>query len=256
MNKSEIYDALMTVSNLFGLSSEKDEWTKITQQYIQVHSLIEKYSNKKDVVKKKYFSWQSNDTPKQKIAFTVEFFPEEGKYHFTGHRNCGVKQSPKETDKDGVICPTCKKKLTIGVMHRVEQLAHKDRPEVFRAKERPPFKNLVPLLEILAESLGSPVGSERVAQEYRRLIDLFGSEIVILLKTPIADLEKQAISRVAEGIKKVREGDIVIEPGFDGVYGVVKIWPGQKKARSQGGSQSAKPEKSVKQAGGQVRLFE
>jgi len=70
MNKSEIYDALMTVSNLFGLSSEKDEWTKITQQYIQVHSLIEKYSNKKDVVKKKYFSWQSNDTPKQKIAFT------------------------------------------------------------------------------------------------------------------------------------------------------------------------------------------
>jgi PHP family Zn ribbon phosphoesterase len=198
------------------------------------------------------------------IAFTIEFFPEEGKYHFTGHRNCGVKQSPAETAKEGIICSHCKEKLTIGVMHRVEQLAHKGRPEDFKANGRPPFKNLVPLLEILAESLGSPVGSERVAQEYRRLIGLFGSEIGILLKTPIADLERQAISRVAEGIKKVREGDIVIEPGFDGVYGVVKIWPVSSKTSSRGGSSNgsrggtpgAKPKQSPKQAGGQIDLFE
>jgi len=202
---------------------------------------------------------------KARIAFTAEFFPEEGKYHFTGHRNCGVKQSPKETAKDGVICPKCKKKLTIGVMHRVEQLADKDRPEGFKPKGRPPFKNLVPLLEILAESLGSPINSERVVQEYKRLISLFGSEMAILLKTPIVDLEKQATYRVAEGIKKVREGDIIIKPGFDGVYGTVRIWPAGIATRSVAGSpvspkgsagRQKQKVKIVPQAEGQTGLFD
>ena len=204
---------------------------------------------------------------KASIALTIEFFPEEGKYHFTGHRNCGVKQSPNETAKEGIICPRCKKKLTIGVMHRVEQLADKDRPEGFKQRNRPPFRNLVPLLEILAESLGSPVGSERVIQEYKRLIGLFGSEMAILLKTPIAEFEKHAPPRVAEGIKKMREGDIIIEPGFDGVYGKVKIWPARNASRSDAGGpassdtnqsevQTAKPKKSLNQASGQTSLFE
>ena len=188
---------------------------------------------------------------KQKIAFTIEFFPEEGKYHFTGHRNCGVKQSPSETASSSIICPNCKKKLTIGVMHRVEQLASKNRPESFNPKNRPGYKKLVPLLEILAESLGKPASSPKTLEEYRRLINTFGSEVAILLKTPISDLEKETeATRVAEGIRKVREGDIIIDPGFDGVYGVVKIW-----SREMPENKSKGEILNSKQAIGQLDLF-
>jgi len=202
-----------------------------------------------------------------KIAFTVEFFPEEGKYHFTGHRNCNVRHSPDQTAKLGIICPQCKKKLTIGVMHRVEELADKNRREGFDPKNRPPFKRLVPLLEIIAESLGAPVKSNKVAEEYKKLVDHFGSEMAVLLKAQAPDLEKAvSIQRIVEGIKKVREGDIVVEPGFDGVYGVVKIWPTRNASRSVAGGPGRKgtkiserqklPTESEKQAEGQIGLFE
>jgi len=192
---------------------------------------------------------------KQKIALTVEFFPEEGKYHFTGHRSCGVRHSPAETAKLGIICPQCKKKLTIGVMHRVEELAEKSRKEGYNPKNRPPFKRLVPLLEILAESFGSPVNSSKVVEEYERLTNNFGSEMNVLLKTQLPDLEKVAsIPRIGEGIRRVRSGDIVVEPGFDGVYGKVKIWP----TAAKGENQVRKPpdNSSQKQAEGQVGLFD
>ena len=162
----------------------------------------------------------------QKIKMTLEFFPEEGKYHFTGHRNCNVRHSPTETAKEGIICPQCKKKLTIGVMHRVGQLASKDRAEDFDPKNRPPFRRMVPLLEILAESLNQKAVSPKVYEVYKQLISKFGSEFSVLLKTPTEDLELATSSpRLAQGIDKVRRGDIVVEPGYDGVYGVVKIWP-------------------------------
>ncbi len=158
----------------------------------------------------------------QKIAYTVEFYPEEGKYHFTGHRSCGVIQSPEETKKLGKICPVCGKKLTVGVMYRVEELAK--RPSDYKPKTRPPYKMLVPLQEILAESMKSGVSSQKVGHEYERLTAEFSSELEVLLNVPVEELKKIAGERTTEGIDKVRKGDIVVEPGYDGVFGIVKIW--------------------------------
>ncbi|MCH7541391.1 DNA helicase UvrD [Patescibacteria group bacterium] len=189
---------------------------------------------------------------RQKISLTIEFFPEEGKYHFTGHRNCKVRHSPEDTANIGVICPNCKKKLTVGVMHRVEQLADKNRPENFQMSHRPQFKRLVPLLEILAEATGVQVGSNKVHEEYRKLVGHFGSEMNILLKAQQTDLEKaSSVYRIVEGIDKVRKGDIVVEPGYDGVFGVVRIWPRGEEDR---GDPRTRSETIVKQADGQDRL--
>ena len=161
---------------------------------------------------------------KEKISKTIEFFPEEGKYHFTGHRTCGICHSPEETDKLGIICPRCSRKLTVGVMHRVNQLADPERPEGFKAS-RPAFQSMVPLQEILAEALGSPVTSEKVKDEYFKLVDFFGNEMFVLLKATIPEIEKVSENfRIAQGIDKVRKGDIKLDPGFDGVYGVVNVW--------------------------------
>ncbi len=171
-----------------------------------------------------------------KIDYTIEFYPEEGKYHYTGHRNCKVVYSPNETRKMGTICPVCGKPLTVGVMSRVEELGKieietesiKDKFGVRwikdKRKERPGYVMLVPLLEILSEALGSGVGSQTVLLEYDKLINTFGSEFAILLETKLADIEKIAGTKVMDGISKVRSGDIVIEPGYDGVFGKVRIW--------------------------------
>jgi PHP family Zn ribbon phosphoesterase len=187
---------------------------------------------------------KGNDT---KISYTIEFYPEEGKYHFTGHRNCNFVQDPKQTKENGDICPVCKKPLTVGVMHRVEELAlnHKLPPEVSKTnpngvkwildpnKKHPPFVKLVPLNEIVAESLHSTVASQKVKDLFDSLCQKFGSEIQVLLKTSIQDLQKEAGERIAEGVEKVRKGDIVILPGFDGQYGIVKIWDDKKTTEKQ-----------------------
>jgi len=192
--------------------------------------------------------------PAPKISFTIEFFPEEGKYHYTGHRNCNVRHSPSETARQGIICPNCKKKLTIGVMHRVEELAEKQRKEAFKSDSRPPFIRLVPLLEIIAESLEKQIYSSKVQDEFNNLIKKVGSEIDILLNAKLADIDKATtVFRIVEGIKKVREGNIIVEPGYDGVYGVVKIW-NDKKLNESGKNQ--KKESEEKQAEGQVGLFD
>ena len=167
----------------------------------------------------------------RKIAYTIEFYPEEGKYHFTGHRNCGIRQSPEETSRLGEICPVCGKHLTVGVMHRVEQLAARElKTDDFGVRwigyeERPPYVMSVPLLEILAESLETTVGSQKAISEYKNLTANFGGEFGVLLNAETSEIAKTSGSRVAEGIKKVRGGDIVVEPGYDGVFGTVKIWP-------------------------------
>ena len=163
---------------------------------------------------------------KFKIGYTIEFYPEEGKYHFTGHRNCNFVQSPGQTRDSGNICPVCNKPLTIGVMHRVEELANnhlvpkessKLNPNGVKwvldpNKKHPPFVKLVPLNEILAESLFSTVSSGKVMVLFDTLCKTFGSELNVLLRVPIKDIEKEAGERVAEGIGKVRKGDIVILP--------------------------------------------
>jgi len=175
---------------------------------------------------------------KLRISYTIEFYPEEGKYHFSGHRNCGVRQSPEETRRLGETCPVCGKRLTIGVMHRVEKLANRSpKGQISNDKfgvswirnedqiSRPPYVMLVPLLEILSESFNSNIESLKVIYEYKKLTENFGGEIKVLMETEIEEIAKISGSKVAEGIKKVRAGDIVFEPGYDGVYGVIKIWP-------------------------------
>ena len=143
---------------------------------------------------------------KEKIAATVEFFPEEGKYHFTGHRNCNIRHSPEETEKLGINCPKCGRGLTVGVMHRVEQLAEKDRPQSYKAPGRPSYKMMVPLLEILSEAIGAPVTSDRTKDEHENLIKKFGSEMTVLLKAKVSELDEATTNpRIAEAIKKVRE---------------------------------------------------
>jgi PHP family Zn ribbon phosphoesterase len=117
---------------------------------------------------------------RKKILFTVEFFPEEGKYHYDGHRNCGVIFSPPETKNHHSLCPKCQKKLTVGVMHRVEELA--DRPEGFMPRNAIPFIHTLPLEEIIAEALETRGGTKRVETEYDRLVEKGGSEFRILLE--------------------------------------------------------------------------
>lgn len=158
----------------------------------------------------------------QKIAYTIEFYPEEGKYHYTGHRKCAVKQTPQQTKKLGETCPVCGKKLTVGVMHRVEKLA--SRSDNYQPSKRPKYKMLVPLAEIIAEAKNVGVSSLGVLNEYNCLTDYFGSEFKVLLEVPVAAIAKIGGERIAEGINKVRKGDIFIDPGYDGVYGRVKIW--------------------------------
>jgi len=169
---------------------------------------------------------------KQEIAYTIEFYPEEGKYHWTGHRACDVKQSPEQTAKLGTTCPVCGKKLTIGVMQRVEQLSSRSLDEVVGEKDhliksklnRPPYFMIVPLLEILAEVTGNASSSQTVESLYEQMIAKFGSEMEILLKTPVEFLSQSFSERVGEAIEKVRQGQISVDPGYDGVFGTVKIW--------------------------------
>lgn len=192
----------------------------------------------------------------EKISMTIEFFPEEGKYHFTGHRNCGVKHSPSETDKYGMVCPKCSRKLTVGVMHRVEQLAEKERPEGYKKSGRPSYKKLVPLLEILSGALGVPVTSEKVKKEFENLVGKFNSEMSVLLKASVKDIDgATTFPRISEAIRKVREGDIVVEPGFDGVFGTVKIWSASGRPNRDGPKRSTNQSRIKVKAKGQIDLF-
>lgn len=177
------------------------------------------------------------------ISYTIEFYPEEGKYHYTGHRACGVRQTPEETRKKGAICPVCGKPLTVGVMHRVDDLAVRNDTETGLSvvantrfgidavmygssvfPKRPPFVMQVPLVEIISEAIGSPVTSPKVDLPYKRLTNELGHEFFVLLRASISDIAKIAGERVAEGIQLVRQGRLVIDPGYDGVFGIVKIW--------------------------------
>jgi len=159
---------------------------------------------------------------KKNFLYTIEFFPEEGKYHYDGHRNCGVLSSPKETKRNKGICPVCHRRLTVGVLNRVEQLA--DRAEGFVPDNAIPYKNLIPLIEIIAEVLGQGVETKGVENEYKRMVQNFGSEFRILLDLPTEELSKDAPPRIVEGIKRAREGKLNIIPGYDGVYGKISIF--------------------------------
>ncbi|MFH1575476.1 MAG: endonuclease Q family protein, partial [Candidatus Nealsonbacteria bacterium] len=176
------------------------------------------------------------DKDPRKFLYTIEFFPEEGKYHYDGHRACGISLSPPESKKYNNICPTCGKPLTIGVMNRVEKLA--DRKQGFGPNNAIPFRSLVPLEEIIAESLGVTTASKRVGIEYKNMIKKLGSELNILLEIPKQDLTGATLPEIVEGIIRVREGHVSITPGYDGVYGKVSIF-------SKGEQKSIKKQKTL-----------
>jgi uncharacterized protein (TIGR00375 family) len=159
---------------------------------------------------------------KKRFLYTIEFFPEEGKYHFDGHRLCGVRWSPKETRQHNAKCSKCGKPVTVGVMNRVEQLA--DRPEGFKPDNAIPFKSLIPLDEIIADSKGISKTSVAVEREYRAVLAKFGTEFEILLKASKEDLVKGLPPKVADGVLRVREGKVNIKAGFDGEYGIISIF--------------------------------
>lgn len=180
-----------------------------------------------------------------KIAFTIEFYPEEGKYHYSGHRVCGIRWTPKETKEKGTICPVCGKPLIQGVMQRVEELSGRSEEDLslttslvslknnaahvmmtrsLTFPDRPPFIMLVPLHEIIAECIESPVTSTKVLRLYDTITSHFKGEFSVLLMTPVDEIASLVGERIAQGIEKVRSGDIYIDPGFDGVFGVVKLW--------------------------------
>ncbi|MBI4709279.1 MAG: DNA helicase UvrD [Candidatus Portnoybacteria bacterium] len=167
-----------------------------------------------------------------RMTSTIEFFPEEGKYHFDGHRVCKISFSPEETKKHKGICPVCSRPLTIGVMNRVDVLAN--RSVGYKLQGAIPFSSLIPLEEIIADTIGVGTGTKAVEREYRELLNRFGTEIKILMEIPKDELEKSVKAEIAEGIIRVREGKVKVEPGYDGEYGKVKIFThGEQKAFSK-----------------------
>ena len=194
---------------------------------------------------------------KNKISGTIEFYPEEGKYHYTGHRLCSVKHTPQETKKMGTICHVCGKPLTVGVMHRVEELSGRDVVPVEKningirwlyhpENKKPPFVNLVPLMEIIAEVENVSAASVKVTEKYDETTKSLGPEFEILLKTPLSEIEKFGGDRLKDAIDRVRSGNIYIDPGYDGVFGVVKIWgkETEKSGKSTGSDESKKEQMS------------
>ena len=153
---------------------------------------------------------------------TVEFFPEEGKYHFDGHRKCGVSLSPVEAERLGEICPVCGKKLTMGVDHRVEQLA--DRAEGFVKKDGKKYESLVPLPEVISACMGYSTASKKVQGCFEQLIQTLGTEFDILRNVPSEDIKSCAGERIAEGIENVRTGNVKRIPGYDGEYGKIELF--------------------------------
>ena len=153
---------------------------------------------------------------------TVEFFPEEGKYHFDGHRKCGVSLGPVEAERLGGICPVCGKKLTMGVDHRVEQLA--DRAEGFVKKDGKKYESLVPLPEVISACMGYSTASKKVQGCFEQMIQTLGTEFDILRNVPSEDIKSCAGERIAEGIENVRTGNVKRIPGYDGEYGKIELF--------------------------------
>ncbi len=179
--------------------------------------------------------FQLRDALKKKdrdmFLYTIEFYPEEGKYHYDGHRKCDVRLSPSEARFNNNLCPVCSKNLTIGVLHRVESLSDRDEGE--EIENTIPFKKLIPLEEIIAEAMNCGRDTVGVKNEYRRLCKIFGSEFEILLNTPVDEIGNNAQERIAEGVDKVRRGDLLINPGYDGEFGTVRIFSEEKPKESQ-----------------------
>lgn len=150
---------------------------------------------------------------------TIEFFPEEGKYHYDGHRTCKVRLTPKEAIKNHGLCPSCGKKVTIGVMHRVEELA--DRQEGARPTGALPYHSLISLRGLIAQTIGVGEGSKKVEREYMAILNSLGPELKIVMDTPLMEIEAVNPS-IARVISNMRNGRVTIEPGYDGEFGKIE----------------------------------
>ncbi len=166
-------------------------------------------------------------TNDKRMIGTIEFYPQEGKYHYDGHRKCHFSCSPEEAEKLDNICPKCEKPLVIGVMHRVHDLA--DHSEDYQPKKHKNVEYIIPLAEVIGEIKGiKSAKSKTVMKEYHELIKKFGSEFTILRKTPIQDLQKENYTQLAEAIHRLRSRNIIVKPGYDGVYGKIKVFKDEK----------------------------
>lgn len=162
---------------------------------------------------------------KKKFISTIEFFPEEGKYHYDGHADCNFSCAPEETKKYKGLCPKCYKKLIIGVENRVFELSDRTLDEAKVAGEKQiPYKSIVPLSEILADVFVCGVNTKRVVETYNILLKSFSNEFFILLEADLTKIADVAGKDIAEAISRVRSGNIFVKPGFDGVFGVVKVF--------------------------------
>ena len=163
-------------------------------------------------------------TNDERLVGTIEFFPEEGKYHYDGHRACGVRLAPAETKARGGLCPKCGKPLVVGVDYRVGELAPADRPEGYEPAGHKRVEYIIPMIEVLAELAGVKSTSGRaVAEEYDRLVRKLGSEFAILHSVPVERIRE--VSRgLAEAVARMRRREVYLEPGYDGVFGVVRVF--------------------------------
>jgi uncharacterized protein (TIGR00375 family) len=184
-----------------------------------------------DVEDKTDFTDITGRIKKKEMKLTIEFYPEEGKYHFDGHRNCSVSLSPDKSKKFGNRCPKCGKKLTIGVMHRIDDLA--DREAGFIPNGAVPYVHAIPLQEVIAHVTGKATYSMQVKSTYSRIIQRFGTEFNVLMKADpdsIAEVDK----KLAEGIRRIREDKAHVIPGYDGVFGIIDIFNEVKQEKSEG----------------------
>ncbi len=163
---------------------------------------------------------------------TIEFFPEEGKYHMDGHRKCNLCLTPSDTLKYNGICPVCGRKITIGVSHRVEELS--DRAEGYIRENAKPFESLVPLPEVIGASSGHSAAGVKVQREYQKMLSELGPEFDILRNLPLEDIRRVSGARVAEGIERLRRGQVERIPGFDGEYGVIKLFSAEELNNTEG----------------------
>ena len=163
---------------------------------------------------------------------TLEFYPEEGKYHYDGHRKCAVCYKPAQTLAAEGICPVCGRKLTVGVLHRVEKLA--DRPEGFRPEVAPSYEYLIPLDEVIGAAVGVGPKSKKVRGVYDRLLAEVGTELDVLRRAGLEAIESCAGPLVAEGVRRMRSGEVDIYPGHDGEYGVISVFSEEERTRLKG----------------------
>ena len=162
---------------------------------------------------------------KTKFKYTIEFYPEEGKYHWDGHRDCKFVCDPEQSARLKNTCPKCKKPLVIGVENRVHELADRTIDEVLKIKDKfIPYKSLVPLPEILADTFGCGVNTKKVKVHYDDMVKKLGNEFNILLNFSLDSIENTTTKQIAEAICRVRTGNIYVEPGYDGEFGVVRVF--------------------------------